>query len=694
MCGFPMANREVSTVTHIGQLSKPSATEEQFFVREDIRAEDPNFIATNFIKYDSSQSEVTFFIEEGELNRIGDIAAQNLLSQLKSRMFDSTLGGQYNPGQGFYQNEIELFGDPPDVDDNGKIFILLLDIADEFDPETGGNYVAGYFDPLDQVPESDDDGSKNQADILYIDTNPGLSQNFEQTITTAAHELQHLLHFGADPNEAVWINEGMSEVTAHLFGLQARSFSHFLSNPTRTLTEFDYEAEDVINDYSKVGLWTLYLYTQYGENLLKDIVRSGLHGIPGLNSVFNNSLEVFITFNEVFANWVVANIGQNYLPDGAPEFKYGEFTIPTAEPALTISSFPAIDNRSSIKNYAASYIRLIGGDITSAEIHPLVNLTVDATLVLSDGESFDLFSRQNVNGDAPSFSEYQNYENAWLILSAPVQSIDPISGSYSLTVNGTGTRVVETLDYSSEQQSTAYIQLIGGTAATVFTLPSPDTEILSAEVNLHGDSSVTLEIAETLNGSALDSHIINNPITGWNTWQPEISTDGFSSIVLKVSTDSTGLAFDDFTEFSGNSYFKYPNGTNYIRLVDVSGTGSDFNGNWDMRLTISYPGQPGTMPGEGISVRPNPWIMSSEQHGSTVYLRLSFEEQGDVNVDIFNLLGQRVKELANESVAAGQILPITWDGTNSYGARVSSGLYFIMVRKDNQQEVKKLTVIW
>jgi len=65
---------------------------------------------------------------------------------------------------------------------------------------------------------------------------------------------------------------------------------------------------------------------------------------------------------------------------------------------------------------------------------------------------------------------------------------------------------------------------------------------------------------------------------------------------------------------------------------------------------------------------PNPF------NPSTV-IRYALGRRSDVRLTIYNLLGQVVKQLVNESQAAGEYR-ITWNGDNSSGRSVASGVYF------------------
>ncbi len=62
---------------------------------------------------------------------------------------------------------------------------------------------------------------------------------------------------------------------------------------------------------------------------------------------------------------------------------------------------------------------------------------------------------------------------------------------------------------------------------------------------------------------------------------------------------------------------------------------------------------------------------------------------GEVAVNIYNVLGQRVAAFAPGRLAAGEHA-FTWDGTNRNGQPVSSGLYFYELRTGGFHQVKKM----
>lgn len=61
-----------------------------------------------------------------------------------------------------------------------------------------------------------------------------------------------------------------------------------------------------------------------------------------------------------------------------------------------------------------------------------------------------------------------------------------------------------------------------------------------------------------------------------------------------------------------------------------------------------------------------------------------------VMLQIFNIIGQKIKTLVNEEEQAGYY-EIKWDGTNDFGIKVSSGIYFYQIRAGNNFiQIKKM----
>ncbi|MFC1477710.1 FlgD immunoglobulin-like domain containing protein [candidate division KSB1 bacterium] len=82
---------------------------------------------------------------------------------------------------------------------------------------------------------------------------------------------------------------------------------------------------------------------------------------------------------------------------------------------------------------------------------------------------------------------------------------------------------------------------------------------------------------------------------------------------------------------------------------------------------------------------PNPFNRSTT-------IRYGLPEPARVTITIFNALGQEIKRLVNRDFDAGEFT-IRWDGTNSAGTVVSSGVYLYKMSAGTFDDTKKLLIV-
>jgi hypothetical protein len=73
-------------------------------------------------------------------------------------------------------------------------------------------------------------------------------------------------------------------------------------------------------------------------------------------------------------------------------------------------------------------------------------------------------------------------------------------------------------------------------------------------------------------------------------------------------------------------------------------------------------------------------------------IAFSVKERGLVNLKVYNVAGQLVRTLANESFAVGAHTKV-WDGRNDAGQAVSSGVYFYKLVANNFSQTKKMVLL-
>lgn len=63
-----------------------------------------------------------------------------------------------------------------------------------------------------------------------------------------------------------------------------------------------------------------------------------------------------------------------------------------------------------------------------------------------------------------------------------------------------------------------------------------------------------------------------------------------------------------------------------------------------------------------------------------------------MKVILYNLRGQKIKTLIDEPHQAGAY-QITWDGLDSQGSPVTSGIYFYALITDDKVQARKMTLL-
>lgn len=260
------------------------------------------------------------FVEDSQWNRrVTPLAVEILRKAFEERASETA-------GRGIYEIVTSAFGDPPDIDKDTRIYILILDIPEPNLPR--GEYIGGYFSPVNQERGALFDPiygvffTSNEVEMIYLDCNPQIPYS-KSARSTLAHELQHLIHWRYDPDEELWVNEGCSMLASYLCGYLDQMKTHlrsFESNPSVPLTSWPKRGEEVLANYGAVFLWSLYLYERFsGQTVIKAIVRSELNGIEGIESALNG-LGFHIPFKQLFSDWKVANLVDDPEIEGG---KYG-----------------------------------------------------------------------------------------------------------------------------------------------------------------------------------------------------------------------------------------------------------------------------------------------------------------------------------------------------------------------------------
>ena len=76
----------------------------------------------------------------------------------------------------------------------------------------------------------------------------------------------------------------------------------------------------------------------------------------------------------------------------------------------------------------------------------------------------------------------------------------------------------------------------------------------------------------------------------------------------------------------------------------------------------------------------------------TTTLRFDLPEISDVNLVIYNMLGQKVRAFNMNSISAGSH-SIKWNGTNELGKSVSAGVYLYQLQAKDFVKTRKMVLL-
>ncbi|SUW04732.1 peptidase M30 [Brachyspira pilosicoli] len=198
-----------------------------------------------------------------------------------------------NEFEKYYAKEKSIYGNHTDVDNNGKIIILFLDL----NPESGnGSILNGYFNPADLI-----DGQGNNADMLYMDLG-GLNNNPYYMAGTILHELQHLINYnvnvlGNGRDIEVWLNEALSESTSVLFNKTTVNSRNREFNSINYYCFYTWDLPiNVFANYPSASVFMNWLYIKsgYNDNIFKNIAAS---------KEVNAYRRVLSTVNTISSSW-------------------------------------------------------------------------------------------------------------------------------------------------------------------------------------------------------------------------------------------------------------------------------------------------------------------------------------------------------------------------------------------------------
>ncbi|MGD2163732.1 MAG: hypothetical protein PVG04_11600, partial [Anaerolineales bacterium] len=185
-----------------------------------------------------SRPHIYFWIQDGVKYDLEDVQA--LVDTFEDEIYPTTrafFGSEWSPG----------------VDGDEHLYILYA--------RNLGSATAGYFSPSDELSPLAHEYS-NAHEMFYLSADVvDLGEQYAYSVL--AHEFQHMIHWNLDRNEQSWINEGFSELSAHLSGYDVGGWDYaYADNPDIALTEWPTNGG---THYGQAFLYVTYFLDRFGS---------------------------------------------------------------------------------------------------------------------------------------------------------------------------------------------------------------------------------------------------------------------------------------------------------------------------------------------------------------------------------------------------------------------------------------------
>jgi hypothetical protein len=282
-----------------------------------------------------------------------------------------------------YPADTVHFGSPSDIDGNGHVLLLYTPRVNAGTPRGSKSVLEGFFFGGDLFPPSSCHES-NLAEIFYLIV-PDDSGKFgdarsttdvrQNTRGTIAHEFQHMINAGIriirddSPDEAGWLNEGLSHFAEELVGRAERGFSDTRKLAFRDIDDQSSSMSDLAAFFGQNILrfrewliqpdrlgatssrvdslavrgaaWALLRWTadHYAGGNVASFTRALVAG-PEVG-VANLAARADAPFDTLMVGWMVANVASDAgIPNLDPRYTYTSWNMRDIEQAANNGVYP------------------------------------------------------------------------------------------------------------------------------------------------------------------------------------------------------------------------------------------------------------------------------------------------------------------------------------------------------------------
>lgn len=291
----------------------------------------------NFWAIDESGSVPMFYLTSATCRFSGELSYIFVEDTQWGINFDQnavdSLSAALEGENGITATDAEYFGDIPDLIDNDpRVYCLILDIKDGHEPGVQNWYIAGYFSPYNMFTEWEArnyyGGHSNEVEMLYIDCSPG---DASEAMITASHELVHLIQYGIKPfsGEELWVLENQAQAGTFLCGYPAIQVETFIEmKGVSPIKWTDYtDMNRYIAGYGAGYLFFSYLFENYGgADFIWNSMHGSVKGIEGVIDAIESATGETADMEDILSRWMLSCFIDDYsLGYGWSSFKMADY---------------------------------------------------------------------------------------------------------------------------------------------------------------------------------------------------------------------------------------------------------------------------------------------------------------------------------------------------------------------------------
>jgi hypothetical protein len=172
--------------------------------------------------------------------------------------------------------------------------------------------------------------------------------------------------------------------------------------------------------------------------------------------------------------------------------------------------------------------------------------------------------------------------------------------------------------------------------------------------------------------------------------------DSIFTIVYTLSSDSGHTVGQEFKYGIGGGDNESGYGLNHIENIDDSGTETTLYTQFGSINPNFYDTWDYDNPNPRVDKVENeiPTEFALEQNypnpfNPSTTIEFAIPKLADVNLTIYNVLGQSIRNIQMNNTQAGRY-SVIWNGTNNFGAKVSTGIYFYKIKAGKYSDIKKM----